>query len=297
MKNKKTRGAAGAGFDRIDSIASIDPAGPRSRRSPRPIHGGVAALLLTLLTHAVFFYSLGFFLARETPLPPHVEKPFSISIEWAEVDEAPPVETPPEMSVPEPEPPPEPVHEPEPEPEPEPIPEPEPEPVLTQPEPAPTLPEPEPEPEPPPAEPEPEPAPAPPPEIPREPRPPAGENPPPKTTQPVVNQEPSAGASQPAAVEPAPGPVVLPRARNAIRPSYPLDARRRGEAGTVTHDIAISEKGAVTGATLVESSGYPELDRAARRAILSARFAPATRDGRAVPHILRLPVEFKLVDR
>lgn len=91
--------------------------------------------------------------------------------------------------------------------------------------------------------------------------------------------------------------ITTPAARNVIRPNYPLDARRRGEEGTVLFELSISEKGLVTAATLITSSGFPELDRAARRAVTTARFTPATQDGKPVPFTLRLPIEFRLVDR
>jgi len=87
-----------------------------------------------------------------------------------------------------------------------------------------------------------------------------------------------------------------PAARNQIRPAYPVGARRRGEEGTVVYEVAINDKGFVTGTDLIRSSGHSELDNAARRALLAARFTPATRGGEPVPFTLQLPIVFKLLD-
>ena len=62
-------------------------------------------------------------------------------------------------------------------------------------------------------------------------------------------------------------------------------------------ELAISEKGLVTSAEIHTSSGYPELDRAARKAALTARFSPAKKNGDPVPFTIRQPFEFRLLDR
>ena len=85
-----------------------------------------------------------------------------------------------------------------------------------------------------------------------------------------------------------------PAALNQIRPVYPAVSRRRGEQGTVTHEITISEKGVVIAVELLQSSGFSELDRAARQALLAARFTPATQNGASVQFRLVLPIEFDL---
>jgi len=242
---------------------------------------------LTILLHGVFFIALGFLLARAANKP---LEPLSISIEFAEVEQGDSFEEffsgeqlgqdseaqeEEQEIVPDPEP------EVEPEPEPEP-PLPEPEPILTQPEPAPTLPEPE---------------------MMEEPEPtiPVDDNQMPSTPidddlrlppTPTDSASSSQASQAPQPSLSSQNPDVSPSARNVIKPVYPLDARRRGEEGLVIHDITISEKGVVMAAELVTSSGYPELDRAARKAIMAARFSTGGKS-----HVLRLPIEFKLVDR
>lgn len=81
-----------------------------------------------------------------------------------------------------------------------------------------------------------------------------------------------------------------------IRPSYPIGARRRGEEGTVILDASVGEDGRTTGVTLVSSSGFPDLDRAAVRAVEQARFKPGARDGRPVASFARLTLIFRLRD-
>lgn len=88
----------------------------------------------------------------------------------------------------------------------------------------------------------------------------------------------------------------LPQARNVIKPLYPQSSRRRGEEGQVAYLAEVSERGRVISATLVESSGHAELDRAAYRAIMAARFDPALRNGRPVAYRIQLPIIFRLVE-
>jgi protein TonB len=50
---------------------------------------------------------------------------------------------------------------------------------------------------------------------------------------------------------------------------YPADAARRGEAGIVRINFSITREGKITNVLLLESSGYPALDREAIRALRS----------------------------
>jgi protein TonB len=80
------------------------------------------------------------------------------------------------------------------------------------------------------------------------------------------------------------GEAVIPaRPDDAYRnrpPIYPRDAARRGQQGAVLVVIHVSPAGAAMGADIVESSGYPLLDKAALDAVLTWRFRPAaSRDG------------------
>ncbi len=160
------------------------------------------------------------------------------------------------------------------------------------------LPDPKVEPAPDPA-PEPPPTPKPPPPAPVAPQPrpapqPAAADtapPAPPTPLPSIESEESAGDGG------AAGRIdAQPSLDRAIRPIYPLGARRRGEEGTVVLDVKVADDGRAGGVTLVRSSGFPELDRAAERAAAQARFNPATRGGRPVESAARLTLVFRLRD-
>ncbi|MGE0223349.1 MAG: energy transducer TonB [Acetobacteraceae bacterium] len=75
-------------------------------------------------------------------------------------------------------------------------------------------------------------------------------------------------------------------------PVYPLEAARRGEQGTVVLNIHVSPQGTTLVADVVQSSGYPRLDRAAVDAVTGWHFLPAVRDGRPVPFELLMGFNF-----
>lgn len=90
--------------------------------------------------------------------------------------------------------------------------------------------------------------------------------------------------------------VSSPQALGKIVPAYPRSARRRGHEGEVSVEVAVSESGLVSDASVVSSSGHGELDAAALDAARSANFAPAMEDGAAVPGRLKLRFDFRLQD-
>ena len=87
---------------------------------------------------------------------------------------------------------------------------------------------------------------------------------------------------------------VAPRPRQTIRPVYPLEARQRGEAGRVVAVVHVTDAGRVARVEIAEGSGHAALDRAARAALLAARFDPARRGAAAVPARVRLTILFEL---
>ncbi|MEI7902520.1 MAG: energy transducer TonB [bacterium] len=87
-----------------------------------------------------------------------------------------------------------------------------------------------------------------------------------------------------------------PSLDRAIKPNYPIGARRRGEEGTVILDVTVAADGSAAKTALVSSSGFPVLDRAAQRAAAQARFKPGTRDGQPVESAARLTLIFRLRD-
>ncbi len=231
--------------------------------------------------------------ADSLPLPPP-PPPFPPP-ELPELPEPPPPPPPPpELSeLPEPPPPPPPELSELPEPPPPPPPPPE----------APELPEPpSPPPEPPPVPERPD---APPPRQP-DPQPrPARDRPDPKAT--TANASPAREAMAPefnlgGTDSPSNaivlGDAVIPaspdnQSRNRP-PIYPIEATRRGQQGTVTLLIHVSPLGVSLGADVLQSSGYPLLDRAALDAIATWRFRPAVRNGTPVPFDMPMRFTFAL---
>lgn len=84
------------------------------------------------------------------------------------------------------------------------------------------------------------------------------------------------------------------RPMQKLRFPYPMVSRERNEEGTVHCRISINAQGSVTSVSVIKSSGFPRLDRAAEEALLTAKFRPAMRDKIPVPSTLRIPVTFRL---
>ena len=85
-----------------------------------------------------------------------------------------------------------------------------------------------------------------------------------------------------------------PRIVAGDKPEYPANARAKGWEGTVRLQILISVEGQVEDVRIVGSSGYAELDEAARRAIQEWRFRPALQNGSPVAAWATLPIVFDL---
>ena len=87
-------------------------------------------------------------------------------------------------------------------------------------------------------------------------------------------------------------PVVT----NAESPvAYPQELFDQGVEGTVLLRLFVDETGTVSpdSATVVESSGNPQLDTAALRGVSQMRFAPARQDGEPVASTFLQPVDFR----
>ena len=87
-------------------------------------------------------------------------------------------------------------------------------------------------------------------------------------------------------------PRLRQRIQEALR--YPSTARRRGVSGTVHLEIAVDPDGAIRGVTVVASSSYDVLDRAAVDAARSLPRVPFPGDVRPRALTVRLPVIFEL---
>jgi len=79
-----------------------------------------------------------------------------------------------------------------------------------------------------------------------------------------------------------------------VRPRYPIDAIRRGEQGTVYLRVHVGQDGLPRQVDVERSSGYRQLDRAAREAVLRYRFRPLRVNGMAVEASGVVPIEFSL---
>ncbi|MCQ8277046.1 energy transducer TonB [Acetobacteraceae bacterium KSS8] len=66
-------------------------------------------------------------------------------------------------------------------------------------------------------------------------------------------------------------------------PAYPRGAGRRGEQGSVQMLVRIAADGSVSGVDVAVSSGYPDLDSTAVKAVSGWHFRPAVRNGVATP--------------
>ena len=85
-----------------------------------------------------------------------------------------------------------------------------------------------------------------------------------------------------------------PKQKKAIKFEYPAGAISRGEEGDVVLEIVVAADGTVKSARIIESCGFVELEAAAYKAVMSARFTPARSGKKAVESIARLTLAFKL---
>lgn len=89
------------------------------------------------------------------------------------------------------------------------------------------------------------------------------------------------------------GPVEPPRPLVQAEPVYPPAARLRGIGGTVVVEFTVAEDGRTRDATVTEAEPAGVFDAAVLRAVADWRFAPATRDGRAIRARLLQTVRFR----
>lgn len=75
---------------------------------------------------------------------------------------------------------------------------------------------------------------------------------------------------------------------------YPMGARLLGQEGTVTLEVAINRQGEVVSVELVEGSGSPHLDRAARTALESLHRAPPFPPGWPAQLAFNVPLAYRL---
>ena len=113
---------------------------------------------------------------------------------------------------------------------------------------------------------------------------------------PVAPVRPRASLAPVADVHAPEGPVHAQLAYlHAPPPRYPVAARRAGMQGTVMLRVLVNVQGRPQDVIVARGSGFPLLDRAARRQVLRAwRFQPARVHGLTTPAWALVPVVFRL---
>ncbi len=77
-------------------------------------------------------------------------------------------------------------------------------------------------------------------------------------------------------------------------PRYPHKSRAKGEQGKVVLRVVVNRKGRADEVTVVQSSGYARLDKAARKAVRKWKFQPAQKHGRSTRGVVQVPISFVL---
>jgi protein TonB len=117
----------------------------------------------------------------------------------------------------------------------------------------------------------------------------------------IQPETPTGILGRPSSMPQAPvGPTVADQAVAGIAathtiPPYPPLARRLGEQGTVTLRLTISPQGVITGADVLKSSGYAELDQGAISWVMAHwKYKPAVQNGSPVASQTNAAVMFSL---
>lgn len=126
-----------------------------------------------------------------------------------------------------------------------------------------------------------------------EPEAPSPASEPPRETATPTEPETAVPALQP------PAPVAMAAelavvCTERVAPSYPADARQRGETGLVIVRVEVDERGWVASAQVERSSGHAALDEAALRAVKAWRCTPPTRHGLPAKGVAMQPFNFSL---
>lgn len=116
---------------------------------------------------------------------------------------------------------------------------------------------------------------------------------------PAVASAEATTAPAPVSAAPVPAAPIKVAARrdsssSCRLPQYPADSRRNGESGVVQLEFLIEADGTAAEARVAQSSGFPRLDEAARRALALCRFQPGTVDDVPVRSWTRLNYVWRL---
>ena len=77
-------------------------------------------------------------------------------------------------------------------------------------------------------------------------------------------------------------------------PRYPYLSRANGEEGKVILQVVVDKYGLASEITIIQSSGYRRLDKAATKAVKKWKFQPALKGGFKVQGVVQVPISFVL---
>jgi TonB family protein len=82
--------------------------------------------------------------------------------------------------------------------------------------------------------------------------------------------------------------------KNSPAPDYPDEAREKGHEGAVIVEAVVDVDGTVESAEVTQSSGYRELDKAAKDAAKQWVFSEPVKDGQPVRTVVVITFKFEL---
>lgn len=85
-----------------------------------------------------------------------------------------------------------------------------------------------------------------------------------------------------------------PQPTRKVPPTYPSSLLSKGVGGRVLVTVTIDATGKVVGTRIKQSSGQPELDKAAINAVNRWKFKPGTKGGKKVKSIAVVPFNFEV---
>jgi protein TonB len=81
---------------------------------------------------------------------------------------------------------------------------------------------------------------------------------------------------------------------NKLPPTYPSSLLNKGIGGRVLVTCTVDAEGRVAGTSIKQSSGHPDLDKAAISAVNKWKFKPATKGGRRIKATCVVPFNFEV---
>ncbi|OYQ31996.1 hypothetical protein CHU93_03965 [Sandarakinorhabdus cyanobacteriorum] len=103
--------------------------------------------------------------------------------------------------------------------------------------------------------------------------------------------------TSPPPVQPGPSRIARLRGGDAMQPPYPSASRALNEEGSVSLTVNIAADGRVSAVSLLRSSGFARLDKAALDfALRRWRFEPALDNGKPVASTRNFTIRFNLAD-